>query len=108
MGAGRCGPTGWRAPRSAQCVSIITLGEAVIHASLARRASSDILGFARLDHPAVDPPEWRHHVVLSLRDGCVQARDLALDYHVREPFASTLDENYRRHAALTDTGGAAP
>lgn len=36
----------------------LEVGRAIMHASLARKASSQALGFRRLDYPQVDPPEW--------------------------------------------------
>lgn len=84
--------------RVLECRGLITAGEAVMHASRARRASSDLLGFARLDYPEVDPPEWR--VLLPIRrtaDG-VQVRELPLDYHLQPPYAPSYEENYRLRA----------
>jgi succinate dehydrogenase/fumarate reductase flavoprotein subunit len=82
-----------------ECQGLITAGEAVMHASRARRASSDLLGFIRLDYPEVDPPEWR--VLLPIRrtvDG-VQVRELPLDHHLQPPNAPTCEDNYRLHSS---------
>jgi succinate dehydrogenase/fumarate reductase flavoprotein subunit len=78
-----------------ECDALITAGEAVMHASLARRASSDLLGFARLDYPEIDPPEW--HKLLPIRqiDGEIEVRDLPPDFHLQPPYAPTYEENYR-------------
>jgi succinate dehydrogenase/fumarate reductase flavoprotein subunit len=77
-----------------ECLSIITTGEAVIHASLARRASSQMLNFFRLDYPDVDPADW-HKLILVRNDaGSVTTRDLPVDYYLREPYAPTFEENY--------------
>lgn len=86
--------------RAVECLSIITTGEAIIHASLARRASSAWLSFSRLDYPAVDPPEW--HKLLSIQrvDGKVRVSELSLDYYLCAPYAPTYEENYRLHCAL--------
>ena len=83
--------------RALECRSIITVGEAVMHASLARRASSALLSFTRLDYPTVDPPDWQKLLVAKLVDGKVAVGELPLDYHLRPPYAPTYEENYRAH-----------
>ena len=88
---------------SAACSSattIITVGEMVMHASLARRASSAHLDFTRLDYPAVDPPEWRKLLPIRRERGEVTTRELPLDYYLRAPYASTCEENYQVHSGL--------
>lgn len=86
--------------RAVECLSIITAGEAVIHASLARKASSALLNFMRLDYPAIDPPEWNKLVTLKQVEGQVTPGELPTDYHLRPPFAPTYEENYQQHCAL--------
>ncbi len=86
--------------RLLECHTILTVGEMVMHASLARRASSAQLDFRRLDYPAVDPPEWRKLLPVRRERGEVLSRDLALDYYLQPPFASTFEENYRAHSGL--------
>jgi succinate dehydrogenase/fumarate reductase flavoprotein subunit len=81
-----------------ECDALITAGEAVMHASLARRASSDLLGFVRLDYPEVDPPEWRKLLPIRRVDGEVLVRELPLDYHLQPPYAPGYEENYRLHS----------
>ena len=85
--------------RLAECQSIITVGEAVIQASLARRASSALLDFQRVDYPAVDPPEWQVLVTVELAGGEPVAGTLPLDYYLRSPYAPTYEGNYRLHSA---------
>jgi succinate dehydrogenase/fumarate reductase flavoprotein subunit len=43
--------------RALECETIITVGEMVIQACMARKASNRFLNFVRLDYPAMDPPE---------------------------------------------------
>jgi succinate dehydrogenase/fumarate reductase flavoprotein subunit len=86
--------------RAVECLSLITVGEAVIHASLARKASSKLLNFVRLDHPDVDPPQWEKLLLVKLVDGRVTTDELPLDYHLRPPYAPTYQENYDRHCDL--------
>jgi succinate dehydrogenase/fumarate reductase flavoprotein subunit len=81
-----------------ECDALITAGEAVVHASLARHASSDLLNFVRLDYPEVDPPAWRKHLAIRTLHGDVQVRDLPLDYHLQPPYAPGYEENYRLHS----------
>lgn len=86
--------------RIAECQSIISTGEAVIHASLARKASSELLNFTRLDYPAVDPPEWQKLLAIKLTDGKVTVGELPFDYHLQPPYAPTYEENYNLHCDL--------
>ena len=86
--------------RIAECQSIISTGEAVIHASLARKASSELLNFTRLDYPAVDPPDWQKLLAIKLTDGKVTVGELPFDYHLQPPYAPTYEENYNLHCDL--------
>lgn len=86
--------------RSLECQSIITVGEMIIHASMARKASSAVLNFYRLDYPEIDPPEWNKLLSIKLEDGKVLVREQPLNYHLLPPFASTYEENYRLHCDL--------
>ncbi len=72
----------------------------LIHASLARRASSALLSFARLDYPQLDPPEWHKLLPIRLEDGRVTAEEWPLDYHLQAPYAPTYEENYWLHCEL--------
>jgi hypothetical protein len=78
----------------------ITVGRAMMHASLAREASSAALGFTRLDRPEVDPPEWHKLVTIRSSGDDVVVRDLDCDYPLLSPFASSCEQNYREHCAL--------
>ena len=86
--------------RAVECLSIIIAGEAVIHACLAREASSKLPNFVRLDYPAVDPPEWQKFLLVKLVEGKVTVGELPLDYHLRPPYAPTYEENYQRYCDL--------
>ncbi len=86
--------------RVLECHSIITVGEMIIRASLARKAGNPRLGFMRLDYPEMDPPEWRKLLPLKLVEGKVVVRELALDHHLSEPYAPTYEENYRGHCDI--------
>jgi succinate dehydrogenase/fumarate reductase flavoprotein subunit len=86
--------------RAVECLSLITAAEAVVHACLARKASSKLLNFVRLDYPSVDPPEWQHLVPIKQEGGKVAVSELPLDYHLRPPYAPTYAENYDLHSEL--------
>jgi succinate dehydrogenase/fumarate reductase flavoprotein subunit len=91
--------------RAVECLGMLDLGEAVMHASLRRKASSDYLGFQRLDYPEVDPPEWRNLRPIRLGPSGPETRDLPFDYHLRPPYAPTLKANYDEHSGLSGKEG---
>ncbi len=77
--------------RALEVLNILTCSQMIVHASLARKASSTYLFFKRLDYPALDPPEWRKWITIR-RDGSGAAvGELPIDYW--EPLA----ENYAAH-----------
>jgi succinate dehydrogenase/fumarate reductase flavoprotein subunit len=86
--------------RALECFSHITLGEMVINASLARKASSAKLGFNRLDYPEVDPPDWNKFVTVRLNNGEVQAGERPLRWWLKSPYASNYTDNYEKHCGL--------
>jgi succinate dehydrogenase/fumarate reductase flavoprotein subunit len=53
--------------RALETMNIITVGEAILHSSLARQASSKALGFFRTDYPEMDPPEWRKWITVAMK-----------------------------------------
>jgi succinate dehydrogenase/fumarate reductase flavoprotein subunit len=77
--------------RSLEDLSILTSAQIIIHASLARKASSRLLDFHRIDYPAIDPPEWHKFITLRLENGRVKVGEKPLDY------AGNLKENYEKH-----------
>jgi succinate dehydrogenase/fumarate reductase flavoprotein subunit len=72
----------------------------IMHASLARKASSAVLDFKRLDFPDLDPEEWNKFITLRLADGEVKVDALPFRYWLKAPWASTHEENYEGHARL--------
>ena len=84
----------------------ITLSEVIIHASLARKASSNVLDFHRVDYPSVEPREWRKYITLKRKDDQVVTGELPLDYFVGDGYASTFKENYEIHADLPEDSTA--
>ena len=86
--------------RYLECLTRITFSEMIIHASLARKASSRSLGFKRVDYPSPDPPEWNKYVTLRLEDGIVKTGELPRDYWLLPPYAASYRENYEAHSGL--------
>jgi major membrane immunogen (membrane-anchored lipoprotein) len=58
---------------------------------LARKASSRVLNFYRIDYPQIDPPEWNKFVTVKLQNNKVKAGSLPLD------FWGDLKKNYEAH-----------
>lgn len=86
--------------RTLECMERLTVGELIMHACLARKASSAALDFKRIDYPEMDPPEWNKYVVIRLEDGEVKVGELPFNYWLLPPNAPTYGENYRQHANL--------
>jgi succinate dehydrogenase/fumarate reductase flavoprotein subunit len=77
--------------RSLEDLSILTHARIVMHASLARKASSQFLGFHRIDYPQLDPPEWRKFITVKQKDGKVHVGERPLGYW------GNPKENYEAH-----------
>jgi succinate dehydrogenase/fumarate reductase flavoprotein subunit len=86
--------------RVLECLSLITVGEMTLHASLGRKASSLFLGFKRLDYPEVDPEEWNKFATIKGEGGRVQYGELPFNYWLMDPYAKTYEENYEAHCRL--------
>jgi len=80
--------------RSLETLNLITTGEMIMHACLARKASSSYLHFIRSDYPAVDPPDWHKWITTRLENGDVKIGELPIDYW------GSLEENYKAHCGL--------
>lgn len=50
--------------RALDVMDILTCAQMIVHASKARRASSEVLSFSRLDYPENDPAEWHKYIVI--------------------------------------------
>lgn len=77
--------------RSIEDLSVLTNAQIILHASLARKASSRYLGFSRIDYPEMDPPEWAKFTTIKLEDGNVKTGELPLKYW------GDLVKNYEEH-----------
>jgi succinate dehydrogenase/fumarate reductase flavoprotein subunit len=86
--------------RAVECLTRLTVGEVMMQASLARKASSRFLGLNRLDYPVVDPPEWKKLVTLRLEDEDIKVGERPVNYYLQPPNASSYEENYRQHCGL--------
>ena len=86
--------------RYLECMMRLTVGEIMMHASLARKASSQFLDFKRMDFPQMDPPEWEKFLTIRKEQGVVKAGELPLKYWLLPPYAPTYEENYEKHSGL--------
>ncbi len=77
--------------RSIEDLSLLAYGEIIFHASLARKASSRVLDFFRVDYPEIDPPAWNKFVTVKLENGKVKAGELPLKYF------GDMKANYEAH-----------
>jgi succinate dehydrogenase/fumarate reductase flavoprotein subunit len=84
--------------RLLECKSLITVGEIVFNASLARKACFTGMDFIRLDYPQVDPPEWNKLLPIHQENGKPVTRQVPLDFYLSSPNAGSLEENYKKHA----------
>ncbi|MDR2664716.1 MAG: FAD-binding protein [Oscillospiraceae bacterium] len=83
--------------RLVECFRLIDLGICYMEAAKARKASSKILGFSRVDYPEMDPPEWNCLLPISQSDGQVHVRKLPCDYYRQAPYSDCLAENYEKY-----------
>ncbi|MCR4393098.1 MAG: FAD-dependent oxidoreductase [Dehalococcoidales bacterium] len=77
--------------RCIEDLSLLTHGQIILHASLARCASSQMLNFFRIDYPQVDPPEWNKFITVKLENGKVIVGELPLRYW------GDMKANYEAH-----------
>lgn len=66
--------------RTHEVLDILTVAQIVLHASLARKSSSEPLCFRRSDYPEMDPAQDRKHIVIRQENGVVMTRDVSLDF----------------------------
>ena len=52
--------------RGLEDLSLLTHAQIILHASLARKASSRLLDFHRIDYPQLDPPEWNKFITVKI------------------------------------------
>jgi len=77
--------------RSIEDLSLLAHGQIILNASLARKASSQLLNFFRIDYPEVDPPEWNKFVTVKLENNKVKTGAYPLNYW------GDMKANYEAH-----------
>jgi succinate dehydrogenase/fumarate reductase flavoprotein subunit len=77
--------------RSIEDLSLLEHGRIILNASLARRASSQMLNFFRIDYPEVDPPEWNKFITVKMENGKVKTGELP------QQFWGNMKSNYEAH-----------
>jgi succinate dehydrogenase/fumarate reductase flavoprotein subunit len=86
--------------RYLECLTRITISEMIIHASLARKASSRPLNFNRIDYPETDPQEWNKFITTRLENGEVKVGELPYNYWLLPPHAPDYRDNYEAHCGF--------
>jgi len=66
--------------RSLEDLSLLSYAKIIIHASMARKASSIPLNLQRIDYPAVDPPEWNKYLTVKLENNKVKVGELPMTF----------------------------
>ena len=66
--------------RTLEALNVLDYARAIMHASLARKASSLHLSFYRTDYTDMDPPEWNKFITIRMEEGKVKVGELPLDY----------------------------
>lgn len=76
--------------RTHEVLDILSVANLVLHASLARKSSSEPLCFQRSDYPEMDPERDRKHIVIRNESGKVITREVPLN------FFGDLKEEYEK------------
>ncbi|NLN06592.1 MAG: FAD-binding protein [Firmicutes bacterium] len=66
--------------RCLEDLNLLTHGQILMQAARARKASSKLLNFYRIDYPEIDPVEWQKFLVIKQQDGRAEVSLLPLDY----------------------------
>lgn len=74
--------------RAMEDLSILSYAQAILHSSLARKASTQWLDFYRIDYPQMNPPEWNKLTTIKLDNNNVVPGERPLNY------AGDLKRNY--------------
>lgn len=78
--------------RVLESYSILSCDKIIVHAFMARKASSDVLGFYRQDYPAKDPKKWHNFITIRLNeDGQIEIGEEPIG------FWGDLKEQYEEH-----------
>jgi succinate dehydrogenase/fumarate reductase flavoprotein subunit len=66
--------------RSMEDISLLTYAKIITQASLARKASSFMLNFRRIDYPQLDPQDWNKYLTIKLENGKVKTGSLPMTF----------------------------
>jgi succinate dehydrogenase/fumarate reductase flavoprotein subunit len=86
--------------RTMEALAQANVGEVIMQACLAHKASCPRLGLKRMDYPQSDPSDREKHMTIKSVNGNVQIGELPLNYWLQPPFKPTLKENYEEHSEL--------
>jgi succinate dehydrogenase/fumarate reductase flavoprotein subunit len=77
--------------RSVEDLSLLTNAQIIVLSTLARKASSALINFKRIDYPTVDPPEWNKYITLKLENDKVKLGELP------QSFWGNMKQQYEAH-----------
>jgi succinate dehydrogenase/fumarate reductase flavoprotein subunit len=63
-----------------ESLNSLAYAQTILEGSLARQASSQRLGFQRIDYPQIDPPEWNKFITLKLENEHLKTGERAFGY----------------------------
>ena len=84
--------------RVVESLSLAELGIAYMEAARLRKANVKVLNFRRNDCDEYDESGSLNPI--RQKDGKAESRFLSVNYHLQEPYAPTLEENYKRYAEV--------
>jgi succinate dehydrogenase/fumarate reductase flavoprotein subunit len=77
--------------RSVEDLNLLTHGQIIINAALARKASSMMLNHFRVDYPQLDPPEWNKYLTIKLENNKIKIGERPQKYW------GDMKANYEAH-----------
>ncbi len=86
--------------RALECLTVLTVGEIIIHTALLRKGTDWGLGHIRLDYPKADIENKNKLILVKKEADEVKSRSVPVDYHLQPPYAPTLEENYEKYSGL--------
>ncbi len=89
--------------RVLECDTRVTVGEIIMHNSLARKTSCPQLDFKRLDNSEVKAAEEESFITVQQADGKIMSEEVPLGYWLMGDFEPTLAENYKKYSCFEDS-----
>ena len=86
--------------RALECLSVLTVGEIIIHTALLRKGTNWNLGHIRLDYPKKDMDNDNKLILVRKEGDQIKSRSVPVNYHLLPPYAPTLKENYDKYSGL--------